>query len=105
MKRFALVLGLGLAAISLAGCNKPDEESCRKAISNMKSLLGTDSTNSDSGGDVRRCRGASSRKNVECAIAAKSIDELRACGFALKTTPPAGSGSAGSGSAGSGSAK
>lgn len=99
MKRFALVLGL--AAISLAGCNKPDEESCRKAISNMKALLGTDSTNTDIGGDVRRCRGASSKKNVECAIAAKSVDELRACGFALKSTPPA----AGSGSAGSGSAK
>lgn len=100
MKRFALVLGL--AAISLAGCNKPDEESCRKAISNMKSLLGTDSTNSDIGGEVRRCRGASSKKNVNCAIAAKSIDELRACGFALK--PPAAAGS-GSGAAGSGSAK
>lgn len=92
MKRFVLVFGL---VLSFTGCNKPTEESCRKAISNMKSLLGTDSLNSDIAGDVRRCRGGSSKKVVDCAIAATSQDQLRACGFPLKVPPAA----AGSGSA------
>jgi hypothetical protein len=77
MNRAAIVL------ILLLGCNKPSEESCRKAISNMRGLLGTESatTNSDSEGDVRRCKGGSSKAAVECAAAATTIEELEKCEF------------------------
>lgn len=71
------------AALASVGCNKPSDDDCKKAIANMQSLLGTEfiAKNSDMQGEVRRCRGGSSRKAVECAIAAKSLDELKACDF------------------------
>jgi hypothetical protein len=78
MKRFAVVLGL----VMLAGaCDKPSEENCRKAIANMRALLGTDNPTVDIEGDVRACKGGSSKKTVECAMNATSIDQLKACGF------------------------
>lgn len=93
MTRLLLVLAL------VAACNKPSEENCRKALANMRSLLGTDSalSNTDSAGDVRRCVGGSTKKAVECAMNAKTLDELRACDFmgskksaasSTTTTPP-----------------
>jgi hypothetical protein len=92
-------------AILGAACNKPSEESCRKAISNMRTLLNTDSAalNSDVEGDIRRCRGGSSRDAVECAANAKSLDDLRHCKFMKvpdkKPETPAGSGAPPAGSA------
>ena len=78
MKRFAVVLGF----VVLAGaCNKPSEESCRKALANVRALLGTEGAQADVEGDVRRCKGGSSKKNVECALNATSIEQLKACGF------------------------
>lgn len=98
MKRFAVVLGL----LMLAGaCDKPTEENCRKALANVRSLLGTESPESDLAGDIRRCKGGSSKKTVECAMNATSLDQLKACGFFK--TPPKKDGDAGS-AAGSGSA-
>jgi hypothetical protein len=49
----------------------------------MQSLLGTEyiSKNTDMQGEVRRCKGGSSKKAVSCAIAAKTLDDLRACDF------------------------
>ena len=72
-----------ITALFAAGCNKPSDESCRKAIKNMRSLIGTDSptSNTDIEGDVRRCKGGSRKKAVECAGNAKTLDELRACDF------------------------
>jgi hypothetical protein len=127
MMRIRVVLRWTLIAMAFgAGCNKPSEESCRKALANMRVLLHTDNAteNTDAEGDVRRCKGGSSKKAVECAIAAKTLDDLRKCGFTKvpdtapgtapaptpAPTPAPGSGSApaaGSGSAptpGSGSA-
>jgi hypothetical protein len=86
------------ALVLVIGCNKPSGESCRKAIRNMRTLMGTDSpTNqTDIEGDVRRCKGGSSKKAVECAAKATNIDELRACDFmgsrksTAPATPPAG---------------
>lgn len=78
MKRFAVVLGLLLLA---GACNKPSEESCRKALANVRTLLGTESSESDAEGDVRRCKGGSSKKNVDCAINATSLEQLKGCGF------------------------
>jgi|SRR6185436_17095702 len=78
MKRFAVVLGL----LVLAGaCDKPSEENCRKALTNMRKLLGTDNPTTDIGGDVRACKGGSTKKTVECAINATSVEQLKACGF------------------------
>ena len=48
-------LALGLAV--LGACNKPNE------------------------GDVRRCKGGSNRDTVQCALRAKTKDDLRTCGF------------------------
>jgi hypothetical protein len=116
MIRFALFIVL--AALSV-GCEKPDEASCRKAIDNMRRLMGTENLtdNNRLEGEVRRCKGGSSKKAVKCAMNAATYDELRACGFSkLPEKPPfpaagtdgsgAGSatGSAGTGSAATGSA-
>jgi len=75
----ALILGLGFAT----GCDKPSEDSCKKAIANMQFLLGTEhlTEGQDMQGEVRRCKGGSSKEAVECAIAAKTLDQLKACEF------------------------
>lgn len=76
-----VIAALGLAS-ALGACNKPSEENCRKALGNLRQLLGTDKLTLEQGsleGEIRRCRGGSSKKSVECAINAKTIEELRAC--------------------------
>jgi hypothetical protein len=75
-----------LLALGLFGCEKPSEENCRKAIANVRALYNTDTADQamDTDGDVRRCVGGSSRKAVECAVAAKSLTELEACNFGKK---------------------
>jgi hypothetical protein len=81
MTRLALI---ALTALPLlGGCDKPKPEDCRKALINMQHLLGTENLNDTASleGEVRRCRGGSKRKAVECAIKAQTIDELRACDF------------------------
>jgi hypothetical protein len=99
MKRFAVMLGL----VVLAGaCNKPSEDNCRKALTNVRALLGTEGTDVDIEGDVRRCRGGSSKQNVDCAMSATSIEQLKTCGFFKIPEKKAAAGSAagsGSGSA------
>lgn len=65
-----------------AGCNKPSEENCRKALANIRHLLGTEhlsQAETSVEGEVRRCRGGSKRTSVDCAIKATTLDELRAC--------------------------
>ncbi len=83
VKQVISSLGLIVVLVSATACNKPSEDDCRKALANMQSLLGTEylSKNSDIQGEVRRCKGGSSKKAVTCAIAAKTLDELRACDF------------------------
>ena len=78
MKRFLFVL-----AIAGAGaCNKPSAEECHQAIVNMEALLDQGAAkNADIEGEVRRCRGGSTKEAVACAIKAKSKDELDACAF------------------------
>lgn len=77
------VLGLGTAA-----CNKPSDEDCRKAITNMQALLGTTNLNEKGGieSEVRSCKGGSSKEAVACAIKATTLEELHACDF---MKPPA----------------
>ena len=105
MNRLSLVCFVVAVGV---GCNKPSDNSCRKAIKNMRALMGTDSpTNmTDIEGDVRRCKGGSTRKAVDCAGKAATMDELRACDF-MKIPHKTSSGSSTTGSntgSGSGSA-
>jgi len=107
MTRLAMLI---VAALALGACNKPSTENCRKALANMQRLLGTDNLHDDAAmeGEVRRCKGGSTRKSVECAIGAQTLDDLKKCNFykgPLPSGPAVGSGSAGTGagSAASGS--
>ncbi len=83
MKQVITSLGLIAALVLGTACSKPSEEDCRKALNNMQVLMGTEyvAKNEDMQGEVRRCRGGSSKKSVDCAIAAKSLGDLRACDF------------------------
>jgi hypothetical protein len=94
MKRLVFVLA------TLAACDKPSGEDCRKALVNMQHLLGTENLGEEKSleGDVRACRGGSKREAVACAIKAQTLDELKACDFNKVPLKPAGTGS-GSGSA------
>ena len=114
MNRLVLALAVVLAVgPSLAGCDKPTPESCRKALLNMQHLLGNDAGTIDEamiGAEIRRCRGGSSKVSVECATKATSLDELRKCSFykvpeLLPSAPAAGfAGSSAAGSAAAGNA-
>lgn len=113
MTRLALVM----IAVLAFGCAKPSEEDCRKAITNMQRLMGTDNLREDERieSEVRRCKGGSTKKAVQCAMNAQTLDDLRRCEFfkvpdhlpgtaagSASAVPPAGS--AGSAAAGSASA-
>jgi len=77
-----LIIGLGVC-LGLVACNKPSDEDCRKAITNMQALLGTSNLTEKGGieSEVRSCKGGSSKEAVACAIKATTLDELRACDF------------------------
>jgi len=126
MTRLASLLVAVVAVAGLGGCSKPSEHDCRKAIANMQRLMGTDNLREDGRieSEVRRCKGGSKKRAVECAIKAQTLDELRHCEFykvpanapgigtdtggSGTVMPPARSGlagsAAGSAAAGSGSA-
>jgi len=102
-RRFSLAtfaLASLVAALPLAGCDKPTDDDCRKAIVNIQHLQGTDNviTPSDLESEVRRCRGGSSKEAVACAIKAGSLDDLHACAFykPAKSSDGSNAGSAGS---------
>jgi hypothetical protein len=78
MKRFLLVL----AVLASGACNKPTADECREAIVNMESLLDEGAAkNFDIEGEIRRCRGGSTKDAVTCAAKAKTKAELDACSF------------------------
>lgn len=83
MKRLLFVV---IAVAGLAACEKPTAEDCRAAIHNMQKLLGTDvsAKNADNEGEVRRCKGGSTKPAVACAMKATTLDELKACDFMSK---------------------
>jgi len=80
MKRFLFVV---IAMVGAGACDKPALDDCRQAIANMQKLLGTDTAakNLDNEGEVRRCKGGSSKEAVACAIKATTVDQLKACEF------------------------
>ncbi|HVV83794.1 MAG TPA: hypothetical protein VHE35_12050, partial [Kofleriaceae bacterium] len=82
-KWLGVVAGAWLAmAAAAAGCDKPSPSECRKAIENIRVVLGT-AEQSEFGNAtaawVRSCRGSAKRKAVRCAIDATSMDQLKAC--------------------------
>ena len=72
-----------IAALGFAACDKPSTDDCEKALRNMQKLLGTDNlgTTASLQGEIRRCRGGSSKEAVACAIKASTLDELKNCAF------------------------
>jgi hypothetical protein len=81
MRGIHVLVSVVALALGLTACNKPSEESCRHAIENMQKLIGSEGLTTDIDAQVRRCRGGSSRKAVECATAARTREELMACEF------------------------
>jgi hypothetical protein len=103
MKRLAILCALLFAA----SCDKPTPEDCEKALRNMQTLMGTENLNETPAslqGEIRRCRGGSTKKSVECAVKATTLAELETCDFE-KTSPYRSPGSAGSAAGSAGSAK
>jgi hypothetical protein len=78
MKPFVIALGLLIAA-----CNKPSADDCKSALLNMQHLLGTDQNQDETRLEaaIRGCKSASTKESVQCAINAKSVDQLQQCGF------------------------
>lgn len=84
MKRLLAVTVLVVASVlSLGACNKPSEDSCRKALANMQRLMGTENVRDPGAmeGEVRRCKGGSKKSAVDCAIKAQTFEELKHCNF------------------------
>jgi len=103
MMRTLLAVAVVVGLASLAACDKPSKDDCRKALLNMQHLMGTENVDSGGGGiegEVRRCQGGSRKEAVDCAIKATTMDELRHCAF-YKIDEGSGSGSAGSSGSGS----
>jgi hypothetical protein len=80
--RLLLSVALGLA---LAGCSRPTEEDCRKAVLNLQKLRGMDPKQGpDPEVAVRRCRASGDSKSVKCLMAARTAAEADQCGNAAK---------------------
>jgi hypothetical protein len=75
----ALLLCAALAGA--AGCSRPSEEDCRKAVLNLQRLRGLDSNPQapDPEAAVRRCRSTGDQASVRCLIEAKSAADADAC--------------------------
>jgi hypothetical protein len=83
MKKLGIIaLWLSLASVGSA-CDKPSEGDCRKAIDKIRTLTGTakmeGATNVDAA--IRACRGNGSKKSVQCAMDASSLEQLERCGL------------------------
>jgi len=75
---------LALTMVALVGCKKPSEGDCKRAIANIRALLGTDKLTEDSGQNsawVRSCRGSAKKESVQCAMEASTLDQLKRCGL------------------------
>ncbi|HET9988910.1 MAG TPA: hypothetical protein VFQ65_10320 [Kofleriaceae bacterium] len=114
MTRLATILTTVLLALGTGACDKPSSEDCEKALRNMQRILGTDSFSDTATiqGEVRRCRGASSKAAVACAIKAETLDDLNNCDFeklgkhgGINLAGSAGSGSAAGSAVGSAAPK
>jgi uncharacterized membrane protein YgcG len=104
-----MLCAVGFAA-ALAGCAKPSEEACDRAVVNIRKVSGQSQAETREAGTERRaavraCRAQSDRDTVECYAEAQTREELLACGgeMAEMLLKKGEAGGAGSGGAGSGS--
>jgi hypothetical protein len=94
------LLSLAFIAGALVACDKPSEGDCKKAINNIRVLLGTDKLTEDTGQTaawIRSCQGSAKKTSVKCAMEASTVDQLERCGIlkGVDLEPPAeGTGSA-----------
>jgi hypothetical protein len=77
-----LVIALLLPLLlPLAACDKTKETECRKAITNIRKIYGTEDNSFGVSPDamVRACQGSASPESVRCFIQASSVEDLRNC--------------------------
>jgi len=81
MKRIFLTLLIAASTASTMACNKPTDDECHKAVSNIRRLTGT--ANSSFGADpqaaIRSCKGNASKESVQCMMNAKTVEDLQKC--------------------------
>ena len=72
---------LVLALLTLGCGNKPTEEECKKAISNIQKLSGIEGQvdEQETLTAIRKCRGQSTKAAANCMTNAKSLEEVDAC--------------------------
>jgi hypothetical protein len=78
----SVVVCLGL--VGMAGCDKPSEASCKKAVANIRELFGTARMSVDVVADsawIRACRATAKHSSVKCATDARSLEQLKGCGL------------------------
>lgn len=83
-KRVVSMVSFTLAVALFGACDKPSEANCKRAVTNIRQLMGTSKMSIDGAQDaawVRSCRGTAKEASVSCAIEAKSLDGLKTCGL------------------------
>ncbi len=65
--------------LSATACDKSSETECQKAVDNINKVLGITADRDDTAPEVRKCRAQWKRTSVQCAIAAKTKEEVEAC--------------------------
>ena len=83
-KRVVSMVSFSFAVLLFGACEKPSESECKKAVTNIRQIMGTSKMSIDGAQDaawVRSCRGTAKKTSVSCAIAAKSLDGLKTCGL------------------------
>ena len=70
-----LFFGVVVAVALGAGCNKPAESDCRRAVQRIRELTGTahEEAKNEVEAAVRSCRGNGTKESVKCAIEASSL--------------------------------
>jgi len=93
MKKFTAFIVLGLAAVALTGCAKADKAACEKAFDHVIEItiapmkdLGEDALKAAREGAaagkadfMKECEGKVSKAQVDCVIAAKSLEDVTKC--------------------------
>lgn len=80
MVRTGSLLVTAALALVGAGCDKPSEDDCKKAVAHIRKLHGTDREDpSVERAAIRSCRGNASKETVKCINNAQDVAALRAC--------------------------
>jgi hypothetical protein len=65
--------------LSAAACDKSSENDCQKAVDNINKVLGITADRDETAPEVRKCRAQWKKAAVQCAMAAKTKEEVEAC--------------------------